>query len=150
MLSQSKRAETGQPALLVPHIYKLPGRPPKQRNRASDEPRNPYKTSRLNRPVRCGKCKKEGHNSKGCKAGITRETPWQRRQRLEREKVVSNWDLNGKKEKKKNLFLNLQMCLCIETGFCCRQREGCLHLVPHLHLSLHPSHYPSSLPRPTT
>ena len=30
-----------------------------------DEPRNPYKASRLNRPVRCGKCKKEGYNSKG-------------------------------------------------------------------------------------
>ncbi|KAF3961033.1 hypothetical protein CMV_014298 [Castanea mollissima] len=30
----------------------------------------------------------EGHNSRGCKAGITRETPWQRRQRLEREKTA--------------------------------------------------------------
>ena len=64
-----------------------------------------------NRPVRCGKCKKEGHNSRECKAGITGETPWQRRQRLEKEKVVSNWDVNGtnkktkKTKKKKNLKL---------------------------------------------
>ena len=27
------------------------------------------------------------HNSRGCKAGITRETPWQRRKRLQKEKV---------------------------------------------------------------
>ena len=90
MPGQSEWAETGQPAPLAPNIYKPPGRPPKQRKRASDEPRNPYKASRLNKPVRCGKCKKEGHNSRGCKAGITGETPWQRRQRLEREKTVSN------------------------------------------------------------
>ncbi|XP_050277736.1 uncharacterized protein LOC126719198 [Quercus robur] len=46
MPGQSEWAETGQPALLAPHIYKPPGRPPKQRKRASDEPRNPYKASR--------------------------------------------------------------------------------------------------------
>ena len=90
MPGQSEWAETGQPASLVPNIYKPPGRPPKQRKRASDEPRNLYKASRLNKPVRCGKCKKKGHNSRGCKASITRETPWQRRQRLQREKTVSN------------------------------------------------------------
>ncbi|XP_050263959.1 uncharacterized protein LOC126708197 [Quercus robur] len=90
MPGQSEWAETGQPAPLAPHIYKPPGRPPKQRKRASDEPRNPYKASRQNRPVKCGKCKKEGHNSRGCKAGITGETPWQRRQRLQREKAPSH------------------------------------------------------------
>ena len=150
---QLEWAETRQPAPLAPNIYKSPGKPPKQRKRASDEPRNPYKASKLNRPIRCGKCKKEWHNSKGCKAGITGETPWQRRQRLEKEKVVSKWDVNGtnkKTKKNKKLFLNLQRYLCIETGFCCRQRERCLHLVPNLHLSLHPSHHPNNLPRPTT
>ena len=90
MPGQSEWVETGQHVSLAPNIYKPPGTPPKQRKRASDEPRNPYKASRLNRPVRCGKCKKEGHNLKGCKAGIIGETPWQRRQRLEREKTVSN------------------------------------------------------------
>ena len=90
MPSQSEWAETGQPAPLAPHIYKPPGRPPKQRKRAPDEPKNPYKASRLNRPVRCRKCKKEGHNSRGCKVGITRETPWQGRQRFERGKAISN------------------------------------------------------------
>ncbi|XP_030933015.1 uncharacterized protein LOC115958893 [Quercus lobata] len=75
MLGQSEWAEIGQFAPLASHIYKPPGRPPKQRKRALDEPRNPYKASRLNRLVRCGKCKKEGHNSRGCKAGITGETP---------------------------------------------------------------------------
>ena len=68
MPGQSEWAETGQPAPLAPHIYKPLGKPPKQRKRAFDEPRNPYKKSRLNRPVRCEKCKKEGHNSRGCKA----------------------------------------------------------------------------------
>ncbi|KAL0015406.1 hypothetical protein SO802_002475 [Lithocarpus litseifolius] len=88
MPGQLEWAETGQPAPVAPHIYKPPGRPPKQRKKAADEPRNPYKASRMNRPVRCGKCKKEGHNSRGCKASITGETPWQRRQRLEREKAA--------------------------------------------------------------
>ncbi|KAL0000805.1 hypothetical protein SO802_014586 [Lithocarpus litseifolius] len=55
-------------APVAPHIYKPPGRPPKQRKKAADKPRSPYKASRMNRPVRCGKCKKEGHNSRGCKA----------------------------------------------------------------------------------
>ncbi|XP_050280848.1 uncharacterized protein LOC126721820 [Quercus robur] len=88
MPGQSEWAETGQPAPLAPHIYKPLGRPPKQKKRASDEPRNPYKASRLNRLVRCGKCNKEWYNSKGCKVGITGETPWQRRQRLQREKAA--------------------------------------------------------------
>ena len=75
MLGQSEWAETGQLTPLAPNIYKPPGRPPKQKKRASDEPRNPYKASRLNKLVRCGKCKKEGHNSRGCNAGIIGETP---------------------------------------------------------------------------
>ena len=62
MPGQSEWAETRQLAPLAPHIYKPPGWPPKQRKRAPDEPRNPYKASRLNKPIRCGKCKKEGHN----------------------------------------------------------------------------------------
>uniref|UniRef100_A0A2N9GQI8 Uncharacterized protein n=1 Tax=Fagus sylvatica TaxID=28930 RepID=A0A2N9GQI8_FAGSY len=36
---------------------------------------------------KCGKCHKEGHNSRSCKASITGETAWQRRQRLDREKA---------------------------------------------------------------
>ncbi|XP_023913518.1 uncharacterized protein LOC112025084 [Quercus suber] len=88
MPCQSEWADTRQPAPLAPHIYKPLGRPPKQRKRASNEPRNPYKASRLNRPIRCEKCKKEGHNSRGCKASITGETPWQRRQRLAKEKAA--------------------------------------------------------------
>ena len=104
MPSQLEWAEIGQLAPLAPHIYKPPGRTPKQRKRALDEPRNPYKASRLNRPVRCEKCKEEGHNSRGCKASIIGETPWQRRQRLEKEKVVSKWDVNGTNKKTKNCF----------------------------------------------
>ncbi|XP_075650040.1 uncharacterized protein LOC142620568 [Castanea sativa] len=88
MPGQLEWVETGQPAPLALHIYKPPGRPPKQRKTALDEPKNPYKASRLNRPVKRGKSKKKGHNSRGCKAGITRETPWQRRLRLEREKTA--------------------------------------------------------------
>ena len=76
MPGQLEWAEIRQLAPLAPHIYKPPGRTPKQRKRAPDEPRNPYKASRLNRPVRCEKCKDEGHNSRGCKASIIGETPW--------------------------------------------------------------------------
>ena len=52
MPGQTEWAETGQLAPLAPHIYKPSDRPPKQRKRASDELRNPYKASRLIRPVR--------------------------------------------------------------------------------------------------
>ena len=45
MPGQLEWAETGQLAPLAPNIYKPPGRPPKQRKRASDEPRNPYKAN---------------------------------------------------------------------------------------------------------
>ncbi|XP_050255010.1 uncharacterized protein LOC126700879 [Quercus robur] len=48
MPGQSEWVETGQPAPLAPHIYKPPGRPLKQRKKASDEPRNPYNASSLN------------------------------------------------------------------------------------------------------
>uniref|UniRef100_A0A2N9IPX1 Uncharacterized protein n=1 Tax=Fagus sylvatica TaxID=28930 RepID=A0A2N9IPX1_FAGSY len=41
----------------------------------------------MNKAVKCGKCHKEGHNSRSCKASITGETAWQRRQRLDREKA---------------------------------------------------------------
>ena len=57
-----------------------------KRKKDADEPNNPYKVSRSNRLIKCGFCHKEGHNSKGCKARITGETPWQRRQRLERQR----------------------------------------------------------------
>ena len=90
MLGQSEWAKTGHPAPVAPHIYKPPGMPPKQIKRVSNESRNPYKSSKLNRPVRCGKCKNEWYNSRRYKVGITEEIPWQRRQRLEREKTVSN------------------------------------------------------------
>ena len=39
-------ALTGQLAPVVPHIYIPLDRPPKQRKRAVDEPRNPYRASR--------------------------------------------------------------------------------------------------------
>ena len=53
-----------------------------------DEP-NPYKVSRANRAVRCGRCRQEGHNARGCKANITGKTPWEKRQRLQKGKSVS-------------------------------------------------------------
>ena len=55
-----------------------------KKKKDADKPNNPYKAFRLNRPIKCGFCHKKEHNSKGCKARITGETPWQRRQRLER------------------------------------------------------------------
>jgi len=70
-------------------VYKPPGRPPKQRKRDPEEPRNPYRVSRMNKTIKCGKCKKEGHNPRGCKAGITGETPWQRGDRLAKSAAAS-------------------------------------------------------------
>ncbi|XP_030923003.1 uncharacterized protein LOC115949877 [Quercus lobata] len=89
MSGQSEWVETNQPAPVAPHVYKLLGRPPKQRKRDPKEPRNPYRVSRMNKTIKCGKCKKKGHNARGCKAGITSETSWQRRDRLAKSAAPS-------------------------------------------------------------
>ncbi|WCJ20294.1 hypothetical protein M5689_002536 [Euphorbia peplus] len=60
-------------------VTKPPGRPKKRRIRQPDEPRNPYRVPRAGGFIRCGKCHQQGHNAKGCKAGITGESAWQRR-----------------------------------------------------------------------
>ncbi|KAL0007954.1 hypothetical protein SO802_009456 [Lithocarpus litseifolius] len=85
MPGQSEWVSSGQPKPVVSIIYKPPGRPPMKRKRNADEPRNPYKVSRANKLVRCGRCQKEGHNARGCKANVTGETPWERRKRLQKE-----------------------------------------------------------------
>ena len=89
MPSQSEWVETNQSAPIAPHVYKPLGRPPKQRKRDPEEPRNPYRVSRMNKTIKCGKCKKEEHNARGCKADITSETSWQRRDRLAKSAAVS-------------------------------------------------------------
>ncbi|KAK9986371.1 hypothetical protein SO802_031322 [Lithocarpus litseifolius] len=71
MPGQSEWVSSGQPKLVAPIIYKPPGKPPMKRKRDADEPRNLYKVSRANKPVRCGRCQKEGHNARGCKANVT-------------------------------------------------------------------------------
>ena len=89
MLGHTQWVETNQLAPIAPHVYKPPSRPPKQRKRDPEEPRNPYRFSRMNKTIKCGKCQKEGHNARRCKASITSETPWQRRDRLSKSKAVS-------------------------------------------------------------
>ena len=89
MPGQSEWVETNHPAPITPHVYKPPGRPQKQRKKDPEEPMNPYRVSRVNKTIKYGKCQKEGHNAKGCKAGITSETQWQRRDRLAKSKAVS-------------------------------------------------------------
>ena len=89
MPGQSEWVQIGHATPVAPHVYKPPGRPPKLRKKAPDEPRNPYRVSRMNKTIKCGKCHREGHNSRGCKAIVTGETTWQRRQRLQKDKVVS-------------------------------------------------------------
>ena len=81
MPGQSEWMSNGQhkPVALV--VSKPPGRPPMKRKRGVDEP-NSYKVSRANGPVRCERCQQEVHNARGCKANVTSETPWERRQRL--------------------------------------------------------------------
>ena len=79
MFCQSEWVQTRQLAFVSPYVYKPLGRPLKLRKKAPNEPRNPYRVSRLNKTIKCGKCHKEGHNSRGCEAVITGETTWQRR-----------------------------------------------------------------------
>ena len=81
---QDEWVETNLPAPVAPIVYKPAGRPPMKRKKDADEPNNPYKVSRSYKPIKCGFFHKEGHNSRRCKAGITGETLWQRRSRLER------------------------------------------------------------------
>ena len=88
MLGQSEWMSSGQPKPVAPIVYKLPGRPPMKKKRDADEP-NSYKVSRANRSVRCGRCQQEWHNARGCKANVTGETLWERRQRLQKGKYVS-------------------------------------------------------------
>ena len=89
MPSQFEWVETNQPAPVAPHVYKPLDRPPKQRKRDLEEPKNPYRVSRVNKTIKCGKCQKEGHHARGCKVVITGETPQQRRDRLAKSKAVS-------------------------------------------------------------
>ena len=83
---QDEWVETNQPAFVAPIVYKPPSRPLMKRKKDADEPNNLYKVSRSNRLIKCGFCHKEGHDSRRCKVGMTNETPWQMRQRLERQK----------------------------------------------------------------
>ena len=46
------------------------------------------------------------------------------RQRLEREKVESNWDLNGKKKKKKKLVFKLTINTVLKLGFVAGKGRG--------------------------
>ena len=86
LLGQDEWAETNLPAHVAPIVYKLAGRPPMKRKKDADKPNNLYKVSRSYRPIKCGFFHWKWHNSRRCKAGITGEIPWQRRQRLERQK----------------------------------------------------------------
>ena len=84
LLGQDEWVETNLPAHVAPIVYKLAGRPLMKRKKDADKPNNLYKVSRSYRPIKCGFCHWKGHNSRRCKARITGETPWQKRQRLER------------------------------------------------------------------
>ncbi|XP_065637659.1 uncharacterized protein LOC111988740 [Quercus suber] len=88
MPGQFEWVETNQPAPVAPHVYKPHGKPPKQIKRDPEELRNPYRVSRVNNTIKCEKCQKEGYNARGCKAGITGETQWQRRDRLAKSKAA--------------------------------------------------------------
>ena len=81
MSSQFEWMSSGQPKPVAPIVYKPPSRPPMKRKRDVDE-LNLYKVSKANRPVRCGRCQKKGHNTRGCKINVTGETPWEKRQKL--------------------------------------------------------------------
>ena len=52
--SQDEWVETNQSAPVTPIAYKPPGRPPMKMNKDANEPNNPYKVSRSNRPINVG------------------------------------------------------------------------------------------------
>ncbi|XP_020109288.1 uncharacterized protein LOC109724768 [Ananas comosus] len=83
---QNEWIKTSMPAPVPWRIRRPPGRPKKLRRRAADEPLNPYKVSRMDKPIKCGNCGKEGHNLRTCTASVTGETSWQRRVRTQKEK----------------------------------------------------------------
>ena len=84
--SQDEWIETNHLAYVASIVHKPQSRPPMKRKKDANEPNNPYKVSRLSRPIKCGFCHKEWHNSRGCKARITSKTLWQRGHRLERQR----------------------------------------------------------------
>ena len=51
---QDKWIETNKPASVTLIVYKPSGRPPMKRKKDVDEPNNPYKVSRSNRPINVG------------------------------------------------------------------------------------------------
>ncbi|CAO2148647.1 unnamed protein product [Urochloa humidicola] len=49
-----------------PAYVKMPGRPRKERRRELGEVKKATKVSRIGTKIKCRKCHKEGHNSRGC------------------------------------------------------------------------------------
>ncbi|KAF2315942.1 hypothetical protein GH714_040737 [Hevea brasiliensis] len=86
--------KTNLPDIQPAMVRKPADRPKKRRIRAIDEPRNPFKLTRARGTVYCGNCKQKGHNVRGCKAALTGDTPWQRRQRLNRAKKMGEQNIN--------------------------------------------------------
>ena len=84
MPSQFERISNGQLAPVASTIYKPLIRSPIKRKWDAEEPKNPYRVSRANKPVKCGRCQKEWHNARGCKANVTGESPWERRKRVQK------------------------------------------------------------------
>ena len=69
-------------APVAPTIYKPLGRPPIKGKRDADEPRNSYRVSRANNPIKCGRRQRKGYNARGCKANVNGKTPSQRRNKV--------------------------------------------------------------------
>ena len=90
MPSQFEWISSGQLAPIAPTIYKPLSKSHIKRKWDVEEPKNPYRGSKANKPVKCGRCEKEGHNARGCKANVTGETPWERRKRVQKGKSSSH------------------------------------------------------------
>ena len=66
MLGQFEWISSGQPKPVASTIYKPLDKPPIERKRDADKPRNPYRVSKAKKLVRCGRCQKEGHKARRC------------------------------------------------------------------------------------
>ncbi|CAL5444306.1 unnamed protein product [Camellia sinensis] len=60
---------------IASHYYRKPGgRPRKERNKATDKPKNLHRVSRKYKIVQCTKCISFGHNRRSCKGPVHKKS----------------------------------------------------------------------------
>ncbi|KAJ1416598.1 Transposase, MuDR, plant [Sesbania bispinosa] len=79
VLGEEDWPECNYDKIIPPNVKVAPGRPKKKRIREEGEPSNAHKISKKGTKIKCGNCKKEGHNAKTCKMPLNpnrKSTRW--------------------------------------------------------------------------